>query len=440
MNLRRLQSIRLTWPQLAMVVAASALATGVIIHVLGSAPGLPYATLAALRQRVAVHTVPSAASAVPGASPSSAGASGAPADVPASSAPISSADTGSTNAGSTDTGAQDTSSTGAGSTGTGSSGADGSSTATTHRAGHVFVIALTAPNFRAAFGQGSVARYLNGTLRHRGVLLSGYRTLGASDLPDYLAMVSGQAPNPDTRSDCTTYAEFATQAAPLASGQVPGAGCVYPNTVLTIGDQVTADGKQWRAYLAGMGASTCVHPNSGAAADDPLAGAGPQYDVVHNPFIYFHSLLDLGGCASDDMSLQHLAHDLRGAKRTPTYAFIAPGLCADPGAPACPGSQPSGLAAEDAFLKRWVPAITASPAYKQDGVLMIVFARAPMAGSGPVRTGALILSPRARAGSTVATPFTPYSVLRSAEDLLGYTPLVHAKAARSFAAAAAPGA
>ncbi|MBV9607817.1 MAG: hypothetical protein JO027_22070, partial [Solirubrobacterales bacterium] len=269
MNLRRLQSIRLTWPQLAMVVAASALATGVIIHVLGSAPGIPYATLAALRQRVAVHTVPSPASAVPGASPSSAAwASGAPADVPASSAPISSADTGSTNAGSTDTGAQDTSSTGAGSTGTGSSGADGSSTGTTHSVGHVFVIALTAPSFRAAFGRGSVARYLNGTLRHRGVLLSGYRTLGASELPDYLAMVSGQAPNPDTRSDCTTYAEFATQAAPLASGQVPGAGCVYPNTVLTIGDQVTANGKQWRAYLAGMGASTCVHPNSGAAADD----------------------------------------------------------------------------------------------------------------------------------------------------------------------------
>jgi phosphatidylinositol-3-phosphatase len=209
---------------------------------------------------------------------------------------------------------------------------------------------------------------------------------------------------------------------------------VYPNTVLTVADQVTAAGKQWKAYLADMGDSTCVHPNSNAADNGELPGAGSDYDTQHNPFVYFHSLLDLGGCSSNDVGLQHLSKDLHAAKRTPTYAFIAPGLCDEPSAAACPDGSPGGLAGEDAFLKRFVPAILASAAYKQGGVLMIVFAKAPAAtGSGPVRTGALILSPKVKKGSSISTRYGPYSVLRSVEDLLGLTPLVHAANAKSFA-------
>jgi len=310
----------------------------------------------------------------------------------------------------------------------------------------VFVIALTTDTYTAAFGHGSLASYLNGTLRRRGTLLTGYRTLGDTELPDYLAMISGQAPNADTRSDCATYAEFSSSAKAQSNGQFPGPGCVYPNTALTISDQVTASGKQWRAYIAGMGSSTCVHANSNAADDAPLTGVDTDYDTRHNPFIYFHSLLDLGGCQSEDVGIQHLTKDLRAAKRTPTYAYIAPGLCDEPSAASCPGDKPGGLAAEDAFLKRWVPQILASQAYKQDGVLMIVFADgkpAVDAGAGaghPVRTGALILSPLAQKGRTVPGSYSPYSVLRTIEDLFGYTALVHAKSARSFASTVLPGA
>ena len=443
--IRRLRSIRLTWPQLAIVAAASALATGVIIHVLGSTPTVPYTTLAALRQRVAVRRLPStpgatAVSPPPGTAPAAAvPAAPAPAPGVADATPAAATSSAPAVSGATptDTTSTDTTPPGNQSSGAGSGPSPASSI---HPVAHVFVIALTTPSYRAAFGPGSPAHYLNATLRRRGTLLSHYRTLGGSELPDYLAMVSGQAPNRDTRSDCSVYAEFATNAKPLTNGQVPGAGCVYPNTTLTIADQVTAAGKQWKAYLADMGTSTCMHPNSGAAADGPLAGVGTQYDVIHNPFIYFHSLLDLGGCSSNDVGLQHLAGDLRAAERTPTYAFIAPGLCDEAVPASCPAGQ-TGLAKEDAFLRRWVPAITASAAYRQHGVLMIVFARAPAkAGSGPVRTGALILSPDAKGGRTLAGAYDPYSVLRSTEDLLGYTPLVHAKGAKSFAATALTGA
>jgi hypothetical protein len=55
-----------------------------------------------------------------------------------------------------------------------------------------------------------------------------------------------------------------------------------------------------------------------------------------------------------------------------------------------------------------------------------------------VRAGALIISPYAARGKTLATAYGPYSLLRSLEDLLGYTPLVHAAKAKSFVKSALP--
>jgi hypothetical protein len=204
-------------------------------------------------------------------------------------------------------------------------------------------------------------------------------------------------------------------------------------------------------------------------------------------------LLDLGDCSSDDVSLDRLPNDLRSISKTPSYAFISPGACDDASVPACPATssstptattpaatapaatapaattpaattpaattptattpaagttapdQPGGLAAEDAFLKLWVPKILGSPAYARDGALMIVFTATPPAighpsTDHPVRTGALILSRFARAGATLAGTYDPYSVLRSVEELFGYTLLGHAGDAKSFVTSALPGA
>ena len=78
----------------------------------------------------------------------------------------------------------------------------------------------------------------------------------------------------------------------------------------------------------------------------------------------------------------------------------------------------------------------ASPAYKDDGVLILAFAGARDADSRRVsRTGALVLSPRTRKGKVISTAYGPYSLLRSVEDMLGDTALAHAQSARSFAKA-----
>ena len=68
------------------------------------------------------------------------------------------------------------------------------------------------------------------------------------------------------------------------------------------------------------------------------------------------------------------------------------------------------------------------------GVLVIAFAGVGRPGH-PVRTGALVLSHHTTRGKTIATAYTPYSLLRSVEDMLGFTALAHAAHAPSFAAA-----
>jgi phosphatidylinositol-3-phosphatase len=307
-----------------------------------------------------------------------------------------------------------------------------------HKVGHVFEIALSTTSFEAAFGQQSVARYLNTKLRPRGTFLGGYETLARAELPDYLALVSGQAPNDDTLTDCLTYAEFPDKVKPSADGLVPGPGCVYPNTITTLADQVTSAGKTWKAYIGDLDRN-CVHPNSDALDDAPLPGAGPDYATRHNPFIYFHSLLDLGGCDNGDGSLAKLKGDLHSSSKTPTFSFLAPGACEDAAVATCPDGQPAGLAGEDAFLRKWVPAILKSAAYKKDGVLIVTFAlTGATAPGGPVPTGALVLSKYAKAGKIVSATYNPYSVLGSVEDLLGYKLLAHATSARSFVSAVLP--
>jgi hypothetical protein len=325
-------------------------------------------------------------------------------------------------------------------------------------------------------------RYLDHVLRPKGDLLRGYETLGATDLPDYLAMVSGQAPNSDTESDCSTYSEFPSGAAPDKAGQVPGKGCVYPDTVLTIGDQLDGARMGWKGYFEDMGSGlpagqqNCQHPNSGAVDTTLTPGttaptvttttstattttstattttpsattaAEDSYATSQNPFVYFHTLLDLGDCASDDLPLTALTSDLSSAAHTANLVYIAPALCDDGSDTPCPGVSPSGTAGADAFLKQWVPLVLSSAAYRKNGALMIVFSSSHtqllggQAFSHPIRTGALVISRYAKAGSTDRKRYTPYSVLRSIEDLFALKPLGHAKAAKSFATVALPGA
>lgn len=308
---------------------------------------------------------------------------------------------------------------------------------------HVFQIVLAGRGFDAAFGPDSQAPYLAKELRPQGALLTNYRTLGSADLPDHLAFIGGQPPNADTRSNCPVFREIPPTAKPNEDGEITKSGCVFPNTVITLGDQLTASARTWRGYIEDLDKGTppksaCRRPGSDAADDTLRARPGDGYATRHNPFVYYHSLLDLGDCDANDGPLARLETDLQAEKTTPNYAYIAPSLCNDGTETPCADGAPGGLPAADAFLATWVPKILASPAYKRNGLVIVTFAgnaAGPAAGAkpgDPVRQGTLLLSRFAQAGATEDAAHDPYSLLRSVQDLFGVKPLARSAKAPSF--------
>jgi hypothetical protein len=295
---------------------------------------------------------------------------------------------------------------------------------------HVFVISLTSSGYDASFGETSQMQYLATQLRPKGELLSDYTLLDAATMPNGIAAISGQPPNVSTKANCSTYTEFPPSAKVASNGVVSGAGCVYPVETLTIADQLASGRFSWRGYMEEMVDETgkpanCVHPDAGAA-NVPAPGG---YAAAQNPFVNFHSLLDLGDCATNDVPLEQLSKDLSKATSTANYSYIAPIPCDSGAAGQCAPGSVEGAAAADAFLAKWVPQILASPAYKEDGLLVVTFGATNPAASeapapatpadDPLHVGTLLVSRFLSGGSTNATTYDPYSLLRTTEDLFG---------------------
>lgn len=301
---------------------------------------------------------------------------------------------------------------------------------------HVFVITLQGRGFDAAFGAGSAAPYLSGELRQKGTLLTGFTSLGRADLADRIAFAGGQPPTAGTRGNCTTYAEIPPSVEPDKNGVITADGCVFPNSVVSLADQLTSNKLTWQAYAEdhekgpGGAAQLCRRPISNEADATQTVRPGDAYAAKNNPWVYFHSLLDLSGCDADVGPLTKLSEDLADAKKTPNLAYIAPNLCHD-GSDTAGCDGPGGLAAADEFLRTWVPRILDNAAFKEAGLLVVTFAGGP--GDAPSRNGTLLVSRFAEAGGTDDTTYDPYALLRSTEDLLGLKALAKAKDAPSFA-------
>ncbi|MDT0168195.1 alkaline phosphatase family protein [Pseudarthrobacter sp. BRE9] len=295
--------------------------------------------------------------------------------------------------------------------------------------GHVFVINLENKGYDLVWGGSSPAPYLSGTLRSQGVLLQNYYGIGHNSLPNYLAQISGQPPNKSTRDDCHTYTAFrATGTGP--DGTLHGNGCVYPKDTQTVAGQLTAQGKTWKGYMEDM-QQPCEHPILGEADNDIRATANMMYATRHNPFVYFRSMTSSPDCAKNVVNFSKLAGDLKSVDTTPNLVYITPNLCHDGHDENCADGSPGGLEAVDAWLKDQVPAILSSPAYQQDGMLVITFdeadggtagpsegdAGSPAGGAAGGRVGALVLSPFSAPGASSDQPYNHYSLLATIEDL-----------------------
>jgi hypothetical protein len=323
---------------------------------------------------------------------------------------------------------------------------------------HVFIVVLENENADATFGSKTEIPYLAKNLASKGASVPNYYATGHESLDNYISMVSGQAPNLQTQADCPIYSNF-VPALPTGDGQYFGQGCVYPQGVQNIATQLEGAGYTWRGYMQDMANSapaepaTCRHPALNTPDGTQNATATDQYAARHNPFVYFHSIIDLPTCQANDVDLSRLAPDLASAATTPNYAFITPDLCNDGHDEPCADGQLGGMVQANTFLQGLVPQILASPAYRDHGLLIITFDEAEgepgtdgdasaccneqpgpntinpgglIPGPGGGRTGAVMLSPCIRAGTVSNLSYNHYSQLRSIENIFGLPHLGYA--------------
>jgi len=320
--------------------------------------------------------------------------------------------------------------------------------------GHLAVLLLENEDYAKTFPATGTppSPYLAQTMVASGRLLTQYYGIGHASLDNYIAMVSGQAPNPMTQADCSSYTEFrGTAGGP--DGQAIGQGCVYPAAVKTVADQMSAAGVSWRLYAEDMAnlpdaPHSCRHGPLGqqeqwGGSSDPR----DQYATRHVPFVYFHSIIDdQAKCDSHVVDLSLLPADLADGNDTPRFLFIVPDVCSDGHDEQCANpDQKGGYDGIDGFLRAWVPRIVQSPAFARDGLLVVTFDEAEQStpdaccneqpgyntampgitGPGGGRIGAVLLGPCIPPGSRDDTPYNHYSFLRTVEDVwrlphLGY--------------------
>ncbi len=199
------------------------------------------------------------------------------------------------------------------------------------------------------------------TLATADATLTNYRASSHPSLPNYLALTSG-----------TTW------------GISDDGYHVLPQ--LDIGDQLTAAGIRWRAYMEGMGAD--CHVNGGG------------YAVKHNPFAYYG-----GHCPSPVVPLSDLANDLSSPSQ-PRFMWITPNLCHD--------MHDCSPSIGDAWLRSTVPAILDSPGMR-NAVMFITWDESDGGGTNQVLT--LILG--SRRPVSPASAYSHPSLLASIEDILG---------------------
>jgi hypothetical protein len=299
---------------------------------------------------------------------------------------------------------------------------------------HVFVITLENKNYDESFGTGSATSgqdpYLK-SLAPQGALLTNYYGTGHVSLDNYISMMSGQPSTVDTETDCfSVWSDIVDAGNDSSNSKVlkagtdanghAGGGCVYPARVKTLANQLDNAKFTWKGYMGDMGndlnrdgTKTCSFPTRTAklAGSDPAktvdgtqsaqAGSasgdvkGDAYATRHNPFVYFHSIIDdINYCDQHVVNLDdNLVNDLKSIDTTPNFVFITPNLCDDghdgdgtgAAGKGCKSGAPGGLTSIDAFLKKWVPIIQASAAYKQDGLIIINFDESN-AASSPMTT------------------------------------------------------
>jgi hypothetical protein len=219
------------------------------------------------------------------------------------------------------------------------------------------------------------APYLNSLAKDCGLATNDFAVSHPS-LPNYIALTSGS-----------------TQG--ISDDNEPSA---HPLDVTNIFSQLKGN---WRAYAESM-PTVCDRVTSG------------QYAARHNPAVYY---TNLATCARNDVPLRN------PLSLSAAFTMIVPNVCND--MHSCP------VATGDAWLKKYVTLILASPQYRARTLaLFITFDENDESASNQIPT--VVVAPSVPRGLRVATRFTHYSLLRTTEALLHLPFLGDARSASSM--------
>jgi hypothetical protein len=218
------------------------------------------------------------------------------------------------------------------------------------------VIVMENRSFAQVAGNGYIAQ-----LAAKYGVATDYHGVSHPSLPNYLALTSGSTWG---ISDDGFHA-------------LPAGG---------LGSELTAAGIDWRAYMEGM-TRTCFN--------SPY-----PYALKHDPFAYYGAV-----CPPQVVGFNTFASDMTGT--VPRFVWITPDLCHD-------GHDCSNAVA-DGWLAQTVPLILATPAWQDNGLLLITWDEGEDAANSVLT---LVIQPDPLSHQS-SHPYNHYSLLATIEDELG---------------------
>lgn len=293
--------------------------------------------------------------------------------------------------------------------------------------GRVTVVWMADGRSERTFAADSPLPYVATTLASQGLVLPRYHGTGHGTIANAVAFLGGLEATPEQQAGCAT---------PTAVEDTTG--CVLPEATPSLLGQLSGAGKTWKVYAGDLGATgmdSCRAPV--LDQPDPATTAprpGDAFSSARVPALWFASVTAGADCGSV-VDLAQLDKDLATDEGQPDFSLIVPNLCDAGGEVVCPDGRPSGPAAADAFLAGLIPKLTGTDAHRKDGLVVVVWDQAPVAGPfadarpcctsrpagvpGGGRTGAVVLSPFVTAGTVQQKPYDHIALLRSIEDLFG---------------------
>jgi hypothetical protein len=177
-------------------------------------------------------------------------------------------------------------------------------------------------------------------------------------------------------------------------------------------------GISWRSYQEDISGLDC-----------PLSRTG-EYVPKHNPFVYFRDVTNNNNsssayCIAHVRPMTELAKDLEN-NTTARYNFLTPNLCHDMHNTCSPNINRERMG--DDWLKKMLPKIMDSQAYKDGGAIFITWDEGEGLDAankfidGPI--GMIILSPLAKKNYSNSIHYTHSSLLRTLQEIFGIKPLM----------------